>query len=143
MTQNAETPKWFVVVAIIALIWNMLGLMAFISHVMMTPEMISALPVAEQELYKNTPAWATASFAIAVIAGTLGCMLLLLKKPIAKTLLIGSVLGVAIQNYHAFFIIDSLSVYGQASMIMPLLVFVIALGLILLADKAEKNAWLT
>lgn len=142
MTDKVETPKWFLGITIFALIWNALGLMAFVGHITMTPEMLSALSSQEQALYKNIPGWATAAFAIAVIAGTLGSLLLLLKKKIAKILFIASVLGVIVQNYHSFFVIDSMAVYGTASVIMPIMVLIIAIGLILVANKAEKNAWL-
>lgn len=143
MTDNITPPKWFLVVTIIALIWNFLGLMAFVSHMTMTPEMLSELPSQEQALYKNIPMWATAAFAIAVIAGTLGSLLLVLKKKMAKPLLIASLLGVLVQNYHSFFVIDSMAVYGTASVIMPIMVVIIAISLILLANKAQENSWLS
>lgn len=143
MTDKIETPKWFLVVTIVALIWNLLGLMAFVAHITMTPEMLSELPSHEQALYENIPMWATAAFAIAVIAGTLGSLMLVLKKKMAKILLIASVIGVVVQNYHSFFVIDSMAVYGTASVIMPIMVLIIAIALIVLANKAEKNAWLT
>ncbi|MDO6428284.1 hypothetical protein Q4489_14785 [Thalassotalea sp. 1_MG-2023] len=135
-------PKWFLIVSIIALIWNILGLMAFISHVMMTPEMISELPSAEQALYQNMPMWATIAFATAVIAGSLGSALLLLKKSIAKPVFIVSLIGVLVQNYHSFFVIDSMAVYGSASIIMPLLVIVIGILLIALSNHAIAKGWL-
>lgn len=143
MTEKIEIPKWFKITAIIALIWNLLGLMAFISHMMMTPEMLSELSIQEQELYKDIPLWATAAFAIAVLAGTFGCVFLLIKKSLAKILFIASVIGVVIQNYHSFFVIDSIAVYGESSAIMPLMVFIIAIALILLSNKAEKNGWIS
>ncbi|MCO4798082.1 MAG: hypothetical protein KC484_02625 [Colwelliaceae bacterium] len=142
MTEKIEIPKWFKNTAIIALIWNLLGLMAFISHMMMTPEMISDLSVQEQELYKDIPLWATAAFAIAVLAGTFGSALLFLKRSIAKPLFIASLIGVILQNYHSFFVIDSMTVYGVSSVIMPMMVIIIAIALIMLSSKAEKNGWI-
>ncbi len=142
MTQSNTSPKWFLIVSILALIWNMLGFMAFVSHVMMTPEMIAELPKAEQALYSNTPIWATAAFALAVVGGTLGCILLLLKKVLANTLFVGSLLGILLQNYYAFFVVDSFSALGSNSIIMPSLVILIAIALILLTSKAEQRQWI-
>lgn len=142
MTQQIVIPKWFIIISVIALIWNILGLMAFVSHVMMTPEMISELPSAEQALYRNMPMWATSAFATAVIAGTLGSILLLLKKSYAKPVFIVSLIGVLVQNYHSFFVIDSMAVYGNASIIMPLLVIVIGIMLIGLSNHAIAKDWL-
>jgi hypothetical protein len=143
MTDKVESPKWFLGVTIVALIWNLLGLMAFISHMTMTPEMLNELSIPEQNLYKNIPMWATSAFAIAVIAGTLGSLLLILKSKAAKLLLIASSLGVIVQNVHSFFVIDSMAVYGATSVIMPIFVFIITIALILLANKAEQNSWIT
>ncbi|MDO6445902.1 hypothetical protein Q4493_08975 [Colwellia sp. 1_MG-2023] len=143
MSDKIEIPKWFTITAIIAFVWNLLGLMAFFSHITMTPEMISELPAQEQALYKDIPLWATAAFAIAVFAGALGSLLLVLKKAIAKLVLIASVLGVVVQNIHSFVVIDSMAVYGVASIIMPTMVLIIAVALVLLASKAEKHEWLS
>ncbi|WP_286232850.1 hypothetical protein [Thalassotalea sediminis] len=142
MTQETKVPKWFYIVGIIALIWNMLGLMAFVGHIMMTPEMIAKLPEAEQALYQNNQPWATIAFATAVITGTLGCILILLKKALAKSLFILSFVAVIVQNFHAFYIIDSLAVYGSTSVIMPSLVAIVGLLLIWLSTKATRRGWL-
>ena len=70
-----KTPTWFMVVAVLLLVWNLLGVMAYIMQVTMSPETLAALPDAQRQLYENTPAWATAAFAIAVSGGALGCLL--------------------------------------------------------------------
>lgn len=142
MTEQQSIPKWFSRVSIAAVVWNLLGLLAFIMHMMMTPEMIAALPAEEQVLYQDFPLWATIAFALAVIAGTLGSALLVSKKASAKPVLIVSLLGVLVQNFHSFFIIDSMAVYGVASIIMPALVILIGVGLIMLSHKAIANHWI-
>ena len=143
MTEQIEIPKWFNVTAITALIWNVLGVMAFVMHIMMTPEMLAELPAAEQNLYANTPIWATIAFALSVAAGALGCLALILKKTIASQLLILSLASVFVQMYHSFFIIDSMAVYGPGGTVMPIMVIIIAIGLVVLANKAKTNQWLT
>ena len=65
---TGEIPRWFSVVAWVALVWNLLGVMAFAAQMMMTPEMLAALPEAERNLYENVPMWATIAFACAVLS---------------------------------------------------------------------------
>ena len=142
MTQENSSPKWFLIVSIVALIWNLLGLMAFVSQITMTAETIAQLPAAEQALYQNIPLWATAAFAIAVGAGTLACIVLLMKKSMAKIIFIASLIGVLVQNFHSFFVIDAMAVYGVTGIIMPLLVIVIGVALIMLSQKAIDNQWI-
>ena len=46
---SSHTPKnWFKPVAWAALIWNLLGVIAFIMHIMTSPDMISKLPLDQQ-----------------------------------------------------------------------------------------------
>jgi len=61
---NKQAPKWFMVVAAVLLVWNLIGVMAYIAQVMMSPESLAALPDEQRQIIENTPAWATAAFAI-------------------------------------------------------------------------------
>lgn len=142
MENTSNAPRWFTVCAVIALVWNMLGLLAFISHIMITPEMIAELPTEQQPLYQDIPVWVTAAFALAVIGGCLGCVLLIMRKSLAKIVLIASLIGVIAQNIHSFFIIDSIAVFGPTSVIMPIMVIIIGMALILMANKGQQNNWL-
>lgn len=136
-------PKWFVIVAILAFVWNLMGVMAFVDQMMMTPERIAELSAAEQELFVSIPPWAVIAFAIAVFGGALGALALMLKKPVATYILMTSLLAVLVQMFHSFFIIDSFAVYGSGGLIMPVIVVVIAILLVKLSIKAQRNHWLT
>ena len=134
-------PKWFMIVAVVLLVWNLLGVMAYIMQVMMSPETLAALPQEQRQLYENTPAWATAAFAVAVNFGALGCVLLLLRKNLAGLFLQLSLAGVLVQMFHSFFISKSFEVFGPGGLVMPVMVIVIAIYLVLLAAKAKTNRW--
>ena len=140
---GTKAPKWFIGVAIIALIWNLLGVLAYISQMMMTPEVLAQLSAEEQALYKNTPMWATIGFTFAVWAGTIGSILLLLKKKSAKIVLIISFIGVLVQVSHSFFFSNSFEVYGPGAMAMPIMIIIIGILLIWLSDKGMKKGWLS
>lgn len=142
MENNSQAPRWFSVCAVLALVWNLLGLLAFISHLMLTPEIIAQFPPEQQPLYQNIPVWVTAAFALAVIGGCLGCVLLIMRNSLAKIVLILSLLGVIVQNIYSFFIIDTIAVAGPSSAVMPILVIIIAMALILMANKGQQNHWL-
>ena len=138
-----KAPAWFTVVAAVMLIWNLLGVMAYIAQVTMSPEAMAALPDAERQIYETTPVWATAAFALAVNCGALGCLLLLLKKNLAANFLQLSLVGVLAQMYHAFFMTNSFEVFGLGKMVMPVLVIVIAIYLVTLAAKAKARRWVS
>jgi hypothetical protein len=138
-TNNA--PKWFMIVVVILLVWNLLGVMAYLMQVTMGPEVLAALPEAERQLYENTPAWATAAFAVAVNGGALGCVLLLLKRNLAGIFLQLSLAGVLVQMFHSFFMSNAFEVFGPGGLIMPVMVLAVAIYLVTLAAKAKVHRW--
>jgi hypothetical protein len=138
-----KAPTWFTVVAAVMLVWNLLGVMAYIAQVTMTPEAMATLPDAQRQLYETTPAWATAAFAIAVNGGALGCLFLLLKKNLAAIFLQLSLLGVLVQMYHSFFMTKAFEVFGPGGLVMPIMVLVIAIYLVTLAAKAKARRWVS
>ena len=138
---NSKAPRWFMIVAAVLLVWNLLGVMAYIMQVMMSPETLAALPEEQRQLYENTPAWATAAFAVAVNFGALGCVLLLLRKNLAGLFLQLSLAGVLVQMFHSFFMSKSFEVFGPGGVVMPVMVIVIAIYLVVLAANANTKRW--
>jgi len=138
---TVPAPKWFTIFAILALLWNLLGVMAFYMQVNMTSEALSALSEAEQALYTNYPQWALLAFAVAVFGGVLGCLLLVLKKSLAGPVLLLSLVGLLIQMGHSIFIAKAYEVQGTGALVMAVALVVIAVYLVLLAGKAKKSGW--
>lgn len=140
----SNVPKWFLGVAIAALIWNLLGVFAYLGqmYLMSNPEMLAELSVDEQNLYINTPIWATIGFTLAVWGGAIGSLLLILKKKVAKPVLIVSLAGIIVQMYHSFFISNNFEVYGPGAAVMPVMIIIFGIGLVWLSDKSVKEGWL-
>ncbi len=138
----ATAPRRFWIVSGLFLAWNLLGVMAFVMQVTMSDEAMAALPEAQRNLYLTTPTWATAAFAVAVFAGTLGCLLLLTRKSWAVPVLVLSLAGVAVQMLHAFFLSPAIEVLGPSGLVMPILVTVAAIFLIWYARRARARDWI-
>jgi hypothetical protein len=142
MSEKTAVPVYFWVVAVVALIWNLMGVMAYIDQVSMTPEILATMPEAERLLYENVPAWATGAFAIAVFGGALASILLLLKKKLAIILFIISLIGILVQMFYVFFISNSIEVFGPGEMIMPIMVIVIGIFLVWFSKSAKTKGWI-
>lgn len=142
MTNSNIIPKWFFIVAVIAALWNVMGIFAYIATVTISAEDILKMPQAQQDIHNATPAWANGAFAIAVFGGFIGCLLLLVKKSLAIPVLIVSLIAVLTQMYNAFFIMNSFAVFGLGGIIMPIVVIIIAVLLIWLARTAKSNTWI-
>lgn len=137
-----RAPAWLLIIATVALLWNLLGCFAFFQQTMMSEAQIEALPAAEQALYRGIPMWATVAFAVAVFGGAVGSLALLLKRRFALILLTASLIGVLVQMFHVVMLSGSMDVYGPGGMIMPGMIIVIAFGLVWLARSAAKRGWL-
>lgn len=143
MTNTSTKPAtWFWVVAALALVWNIIGAMAYIAQVMMTPEAMELLSEEERTLIESTPAWATGAFAIAVWGGTLGCILLLMRKKFATPILVVSLIGIIVQQYYSFFMTNAMEVYGLVRAILPVMVIIIAIYLVWFSRNATAKGWL-
>ncbi|MFT4930016.1 MAG: hypothetical protein ACI8WB_006151 [Phenylobacterium sp.] len=142
MPENSQAPRWFMITVILAVLWNLLGVLAFVGQMMMTPEMLAELPQAQQDLYTATPTWANMAFGLAVFGGTLGCLALLIKKSWALHLLVISLGAVGVQMFHAFFMSNSFEVFGPGGLIMPVMVVTVAIALIWLTIKAKREQWI-
>lgn len=135
-------PDWLKSVAWAALAWNLLGVIAFIMQLLMTPDMISKLPIEQQAAYSNIPLWSTIAFAVAVFGGALGCILLLLRKAMARDVFALSLIAIFIQQFYNFIVINSIELLGPSAVFMPLFVIVIAITLLLLSHTGKQQAWL-
>ena len=142
MSNLTKAANWFMVVVVLAIIWNAMGVMAYIMSVTMSAEDFLKLSQAEQDLYHATPVWAKGAFAIAVFGGLLGSLLLLLKKSLAFPVLVVSFIAILVQMYNAFFIQDSFAVFGPGGTVMPVMVIVIGALLIWLAKSAQAKKWI-
>ena len=145
MNENISVaiPKSFYVIAGIGLVWNLIGVVTYVMQVTMTPESIAALPAEQQAMYTDIPAWATSAYAIAVNAGVIGCVLLLLRKQLALAFLVLSLAGVTVQFSHALLLTDAIAVMGATVAIGPFFICLIGIFLIWFALYSRNNGWLS
>ncbi len=135
-------PILFWIIAGLALVWNAIGVMAFVGHISMTAETLATLPELDQQLINATPQWVNIAFGAAVIFGLLGCLALLFRKKLAINLLLISMLAVLVQMTHMFFISGVFQLKGWSMAGMPVAVILIAIFLWRYAIRAKLRHWL-
>lgn len=139
---SSNLPRKFWIITIIMLVWNILGVVAFMIDFTMSAEALAGMREAQRALYENVPAWATVAYAVAVICGTLGCIALLVRKTVAIPLFVISFVAVLLQFGHAFLGLDLLQVMGPSSLAMPVLITVVAAFLIWFSMSAKGRNWI-
>ncbi|MEP3847603.1 MAG: hypothetical protein ABJM43_19840 [Paracoccaceae bacterium] len=85
----------FWIVGVVALIWNGLGCMNFVQQMSLSG--LSTLPPEYQAYIEARPTWALVSFAVSVVAGLIGAILMLLRsKASVPTFILSSVGALAV-----------------------------------------------
>jgi FtsH-binding integral membrane protein len=143
MTTTTKPATSFWIIAVVALLWNLMGIMAFSMDAFMTPEVLEAVPTAERELYESSPIWLKFVYGVAVFGGTLGCILLLMKKASAYRIFLVSLIAILIQMLYSILFTKSMEVYGPTALIMPVLVIAIAAFLLWYAKSSQVKGWIS
>lgn len=125
---KTTTPWWFWVVSGLLLLWNLSGVMNYLSSVTATTESLAAQDFTPEqiEFLLAMPAYYAAVFALAVWGGVLGALLLLLRKKLAVPVLMFSTLMVIIS-----FVMDAIggtfTMLGGAYIAIMIVVLIISL----------------
>ena len=131
---------WFI--AVLALLWNLLGVAIFLMQMTMSPEMLAAMPPEQQRVQEATPSWLNIVFAVAVFSGALGATGLLLKKRWAVPLFGLSLIAVLVQLAAAYLLTPVWEASGVAGLFLPAALILIAALLLGYSRKAAARGWL-
>jgi hypothetical protein len=136
-------PRSFLIIGIIALLWNVFGVAAYIMQVTMSPEALANLPAAERALYDTMPSWVTGAFAIAVFTGLAGSVGLLMKKAWCVPVFQVSLVAIVLQFGYWLGFSGAVEVHGAGVYVMPALVTAIGVFLVWYSRDAKGKAWLS
>lgn len=142
MSNQSKPPIWFWIVSAVAVLWNLMGVKAYLDQVYPSGGALDEIANAAKDLVDPTPAWVTAAFAIAVFGGTIGSILLLLRKSLALTMLTVSLLAVIAQMSYNLFLTDTPTDSGPGGMAMVIMIIGFAVGLVFFAKKSKASGWL-
>ena len=143
MSYQRKPTNLFWLISTLALVWNLIGIFNYLTQAFMTDEILASLPLDQQLMYQEVPAWVTAAFALAVFSGTIGAVLMLLKKKIATTFFILSFIGIISQMTYGLLLDENTDSYGPMGLLMPFMIISIGGYLIWYSKKAAEYTWLS
>ncbi|MFT5078728.1 MAG: hypothetical protein ACI825_001058 [Planctomycetota bacterium] len=144
MNTYSKPTKGFWIIAIIALLWNLMGTVQFLSSTVLKDLLYETLNDTQIALFENLPSWYYIVFGIAVITGVLGSILLLMRKKLAVLLFTISLIAVSIQMIYWMFATDVIDVYGTTdALTMPIIVIITALVLLMYSRSVARKGWLS
>jgi len=140
---NKPTTAYWLIAGLL-LGWNLLGLYMYYGQSTATAETFAnAGWSAEQIAFAMAePIWAHSAYAIAVNAGVLGAILLLLRKAWAVPLFVLSLVGALLQDLDAYVLRGALDLFSPAWLVVPITVLVICVFEIGYARAAKAKRWL-
>jgi hypothetical protein len=140
-TAVAPSPRWLTWVGIVFLLWNLMGIVAFVSQWSMSVSDIAALPQVQRDLWGSMPAWVWAAYGIAVSIAVVGSIGLLMRKwwsPLAYAV---SLIALLIQFSYPFLIAKG----AQADIGMlafPIFIVVMGVAQWQLSRHWQRKGWL-
>jgi hypothetical protein len=126
-------------------VWNLSGLYSYYQMSITTPEQLAAAGYNAQQIAHvlGTPAWAHSAYAIAVNAGVLGVIFLLLRKSWAMPMFVISLLGALLQDLDAYVLRGALDHFAAVWLAIPIAVIVICIFEIWFSLRARAKGWLS
>lgn len=134
---KVKPPIWFWIVSVIALLWNAMGVDQYLGQAYKTERWLSTMSEEQLEIVSYFPVWLTAVFAIAVFAGALGSIGLLIRKKWAYPLFVVSLLAVFLQMGYV------LSQGHSNDIAMTFSIIVFAVFLVWFSKKAVSKKWIS
>lgn len=138
-TNKPTTSYW--VIAGAMLVWNLIGLIFYYQQSTLTEAVMLDAGLTAQQIAHilNTPAWGHSGYAVAVNAGVLGAIFLLLRKAWAVPFFILSLVGALVQDLDAIVLRDALDAWGTGALWLPIIVIVICVAEIWYARGAKAK----
>lgn len=142
---NAAKPNTlYWVIAVFALLWNLIGVFFFVfDNFLMTEEILATLPEADRNLRENTPAWGPVVYGVATIGGVLASICMLMRRKLQIPLFLVSLLAVIVQMGYGWIVLKSAEVLEPGmGIVFPAIVVGLALFFFFYSKRIVKKEWL-
>ena len=131
----------FWLIAILALLWNSLGAANMVWQLM--GNALENMPESHQAIIEGRPFWATAGFAVSVVGGALGAVLLLMKKRLAVHVFMAGLVGTVITMIHTVLIGSTKVTFSLGEVfVMIILPLIVSAILVWYAKQVAAKSWL-
>ena len=140
---SIRPPWWYWAATVIALLWTLLGVVAWTMDLMMDPAALAEMSEAQQALYAARPQWVFVLYAVAVFSAFAGAIGLLLRRRWVTTLFLLSLLAVVVQFAYILFGMDAIRILGAGEALpFPIMIVLFAVFLLWFARYARRHAWI-
>lgn len=121
------------IIGLCALLWNLIGVASFVAQYTMDGSQLARTDPYTARIYAEMPLWAWAAFALSVGAGTIGSILLLMRRSASVPLYLIALIAIVVTFSYSFFGTDMLAAKGWTTTLFPALIFVLGVAQFLYA----------
>ena len=144
---DTDTPPgvpWsFRVIAVFAVLWNLMGCAAFAMELFAQEEAMKNFTAEQQEWARSIPSWSYVVYGLAVTSGFAGSIGLLVRKNWSMPVFAVSLVAILILQGYTILIAGGLQVLGTAELVMPIFVIALAGYLLWFSRMARGRGCLT
>jgi hypothetical protein len=139
----SRPPWWYWAAVVIALLWTLLGVVAWTMDLMMDQAALAEMSPAQQQLYAARPQWVFAVYAVAVFSAFAGAIGLALRKRWVTTLFLLSLAAIVLQFGYILFGMDAIGVLGAGEALpLPIMIFLFGVFLLWFARYSRRHGWI-
>lgn len=139
---TAKPPAWFWVVAILLVLWELMGVWSWYQHHTLGPAAMGNVPTDwDRAYFAALPGWYTWLFAVAVLTGLLAAILLIARNAAARPVAILSLVATVAMFGYAFLVTNMLE-KGVWTTYFPILIVAIGVFTIWFAGTAIRRGWI-
>ncbi len=136
---DRSPPAWYWLFAVAALLFEGAGAYLFSSSLTLDP---ATLPLDQRAIFEATPQWMTIAWAVAIGAGLLGAIGLLMRRRFAEPLLLGSLIAVAVQFSGIFLVRQLRELTPEDHLMVPVIILLMAYAVWQVSKLARRRGWL-
>ena len=141
-SDSLTAPKWYWTVAGVALVWNLLGCLAFLTELFAQETMMKEWTEEQKQWAKDIPTWIYFFYGIAVATGVAGSAFLLMRKSWAIAAFAISTVAIIIQMGYTMIVAGGLQIMGPTAAIMPCLVTTLSFVFLWFSFFAKGKGWM-
>lgn len=131
--------RWYAAAAIASLLFMLLGCAFYLFDVTTDP---ASLPLDQRAARELRPTWLIAANAVAVWAGALGALLLLLRRRFAETLMLVSLIAMGIWLAGLLLVPRFRDILGAGDIAVAIVVTLITWTIYWFARHSRQRGWL-
>ena len=137
-----QGPLWFRITTGVLVIWGLIGCFLCLQQIRLGADAMGRATAYDRALYAALPTWYDPLFAVAVVTGLVGAILLFMRRAIARPFLIVSLVATIVQFGWLFATTDIVAHKGAAeTMGFPIVIIAVAAFALWLVGNARLKGW--